>query len=79
MVLTSVATLAGLAEGQDSPASIIAAQIRSQGYSCAEPVTAARDVGASAPYSAVWIMRCANARYRVRLVPDMAAQVTRLE
>lgn len=78
-VLTGVSALAGLAEGQDTPAAIIAAQIRTQGYSCADPVTAERDVGASAPNSAVWILRCGNARYRVRLVPDMAAQVTRLE
>ena len=71
--------LAVLAAEPDGPAGIIAAQIRSQGYACGAPVAATRDSQASGPDSAVWILRCQNARYRVRLVPDMAAQVTRLD
>jgi len=57
----------------------VAAQIRTQGYRCDAPVTAVRDVGRSRPDSAVWILTCGNARYRVRLVPDMAARVTKLK
>jgi hypothetical protein len=57
----------------------VAAQIRSQGYVCTQPVAAARDPAASRPNVTVWVLSCANARYRVRLVPDMAAQVTQLE
>ncbi|HEY7550075.1 MAG TPA: hypothetical protein VH913_11225 [Hyphomicrobiaceae bacterium] len=75
--LTCLSALAGLAE--DVPADIIAAQIRSQGYACSTPVTATRDRPASRPNETVWFLQCGNARYRVQLVPDMAAQVTQLE
>jgi hypothetical protein len=79
VVLTCLSALAGLAQGQETPAGIIAAQIRSQGYACTEPVAAMRDSQASRPNGVVWRLRCGNARYRVRLVPDMAAEVTRIE
>jgi hypothetical protein len=79
VALTGLTALAGLAEAPDAPSTIVAAQIRSQGYACSEPVAAARDREASAPNVTVWTLRCGNASYRVRLVPDMAAQVTRLE
>jgi hypothetical protein len=75
--LTCLSALAGLAE--DVPADIIAAQIRTQGYACNTPVTATRDRAASRPNETVWLLQCGNVRYRVQLVPDMAAQVTQLE
>jgi hypothetical protein len=56
----------------------VAAQIRSQGYQCDWPVTARRSVKRSGRDSAVWLLSCANAAYRVRLDPDMAARVTKL-
>jgi len=62
-----------------TPADDVAAQIRIQGYRCDEPVTAMRDVKLSRPDLAVWILKCRNASYRVRLVPDMAAHVTKLK
>jgi hypothetical protein len=77
VALTCLWALAGLAE--DAPADIIAAQIRTQGYACSTPVTATRDRAASRPNETVWLLQCGNARYRVQLVPDMAAQVTQLE
>jgi len=73
------ASAAGLAQQTGTPASIIAAQLRTQGYACRTPVSATRDRQASRPNVTVWVLRCANASYRVRLVPDMAAQVTQLE
>jgi hypothetical protein len=83
VALTCLSALASIAEepaGEaGAPAGIIAAQIRSQGFACSAPVAAARDREASAPNSTVWLLRCGNARYRVRLVPDMAAQVTQLK
>jgi hypothetical protein len=75
--LTSLSAFAGLAE--EAPADSIAAQIRTQGYACSAPVTAKRDRAASRPNETVWFLQCGNARYRVQLVPDMAAQVTQLE
>jgi hypothetical protein len=79
VALTGLSALAGLAQEVDAPAGIVAAQIRSQGYACTAPVSAARDRQASRPNVTVWILRCRNASYRVQLVPDMAAQVTQLE
>jgi hypothetical protein len=60
---------------QESPKDIIAAQLRLQGYKCDAPRSAKRDVRASRPDEAVWLVSCEDARYRVRLVPDMAAIV----
>ena len=58
-----------------TPADDVAAQVRSQGHQCDDPVTALRDVDLSKPDSAVWILKCANAVYRVRLDPGMAADI----
>jgi hypothetical protein len=57
----------------------VAAQIRSQGYQCDQPVTARRNVELSKADSAVWTLECRNATYRVRLDPDMTAHVVRLK
>lgn len=62
-----------------TPADDVAAQVRSQGYRCDQPVTAKRDVRASKPDSAVWVLNCRNATFRVRLDPNMAARVTKLK
>src|SRR5262245_5639507 len=64
--------------GED-PRNILAAQLRDQGYACDQVQSAERDVQASTPDEAVWIVRCENAKYRMRLVPDMAAKVERLD
>lgn len=68
--------LAGLAapaaaQGQESPKDVIAAHLRIQGYRCDAPKSARRDTQASRPDEQVWLISCENARYRVRLVPDM--------
>jgi len=68
-----------VAAQQEVPAEIIAVQIRKQGYACEEAQSAVRDRRASAPNEAVWLLRCKNATYRVRLKPDMAAQIERVE
>ena len=62
-----------------TPADDLAAQVRSQGYQCDQSVTARREVSLSKPDSAVWTLKCRNASYRVRLVPDMSAQVVKLK
>jgi hypothetical protein len=64
--------------GGDDPKEIIADQIRAQGYKCDEPQSAAQDQQASRPDEAVWTLQCEDASYRVRLVPDMAATVEKL-
>lgn len=65
--------------GSDDPKTIIAAQIREQGYQCDQPQSAVRDTQASRPDEAVWVLECEGDRYRVRLDPDMAAKVERLD
>jgi hypothetical protein len=64
--------LAGGAPAQETPRNVIAAHVRLQGYPCDAPKSAKRDAAASRPDEAVWILVCENARYRVRLVPNMA-------
>lgn len=67
------------AADEEKPAEIIAAQIRRQGFSCDNPQDAERDLEASKPDEAVWVLNCGNASYRVRLIPDMAADVERID
>jgi hypothetical protein len=62
-----------------TPADDVAAQVRTQGHRCDRPVTVKRDVKLSRPDSAVWILKCNNATFRVRLDPDMAAHVKKLK
>ena len=60
------------------PPDIIAVQIRKQGYTCTNPQSAKRDPQASKPDEPVWILKCDNATYRVRLVGDMADKVEKM-
>lgn len=69
-VVTAAAAVAA-----ENAADIIAAQIRRQGYVCENPQGAERVIEASRPDEPVWMLRCSNATYRVRLIPDMAAKV----
>lgn len=69
---------AALAAGEE-PKDTIAAQIRAQGFACDKPRSAVRDAKRSKPDEAVWVLKCNNAAYRIRLNPDMAAKVERLQ
>jgi hypothetical protein len=70
----SIAQAAGAA-----PKDTIAAQIRMQGFACDKPQSALRDAKRSRPDEAVWVLKCSNAAYRIRLIPDMAAKVEPLQ
>jgi hypothetical protein len=61
-----------------TPQEDLAAQIREQGYRCDKPLSAQKDIGRSKPDQAVWVLKCKTATFRIRLNPDMAAQVKRL-
>jgi hypothetical protein len=67
------------AAAQEKPAEIIAAHIRMQGYECVKPLGAQRNRRASKPNEAAWTLRCSNAVYNVRLIPDMAAHVEKVD
>ena len=86
LALASLAVLSGsaIAQTNDSnteseAADLVATQIREQGYDCKNPTSAKRDQKASEPDETVWILTCKDASYRVRLVPDMAADVEKIE
>ena len=66
------------AANDEVPPDIIAVQIRKQGYTCDNPQSAKRDPEASKPDLPVWILKCENATYRVRLVGNMADLVEKL-
>ena len=67
------------AAAQATPPETLAAQLRLQGHRCDEPVAAQRDAELSKPDEIVWNLRCGNASYRMRLTPDMAARVEKLD
>ena len=60
---------------QETVQSMLAVQIRSQGYSCDKALGAVRDAKRSKPDYEVWVLRCSNANYRVSRWPDLAAKV----
>ena len=70
---------AACAQQPAMPAETLAAQVRLQGHRCDEPLSATRDTALSKPNEAVWVLKCANASYRLTLIPNMAARVERLE
>ena len=57
-------------------AALVADQVREQGMACTEPTTAGRDP--SVDDDAVWLLTCADGKYRVRLIPDQAAVIETL-
>jgi len=73
-----VATVQGVS-AQEPTKDLLAAQIRDQGYHCNSPLSAKKDLRRSKPDEAAWVLRCRDATYRIRLVPDMAARVQRLK
>jgi len=60
-------------------ASVLAAQIRSQGFACDDPQKATRDAKLSKPDYDVWVLTCKNATYRIGRYPDLAAKVEKLK
>ena len=79
LALVAIAAIAPAKADDAEAATVVAEQIRKQGIACEAPVTAARDTELSAPHQAVWNLRCKNAVYRVRLVPNSAAKVEELQ
>ena len=59
--------------------SVLAAQIRSQGFACDDPQKATRDAKLSKPDYDVWVLTCKNATYRIGRYPDLAAKVEKLK
>ena len=67
------------ASAQEDATNIVADRIRAQGYKCDSPQSAKQDAQASKPDETVWVLECESGSYRVRLVPDMAAKVEKID
>lgn len=67
------------AADDDTTATIVADQVRSQGFACAEPVTASKNEAESKPDLPVYLLTCGDATYRVELVPDQGAKITSVQ
>ena len=77
--ITSGPTASLAQTARETVPTMLAAQIRMQGFACDKPLGARRDAKRSKPDHAVWVLKCGNATYRVGRAPDMAAKVTPLE
>ena len=83
LLLAAVTAMSGAGtfalSAQEDPTNIVADQIRAQGYKCDSPQGATRDPQASRPDEQVWLLQCESGSFRVRLVPDMAAKVEKID
>jgi hypothetical protein len=61
-----------------TPSEVLAAQLRDQGYHCEPPLSARRDARLSRPDAVVWFLKCRGTTFRIRLDPDMAAHVEKI-
>ena len=64
---------------QEDPKDIVATQVRAQGHKCESPKSATRDEADSIPDEPVWILKFEGSAYKVRLKPDMAANIERID
>ncbi len=71
-------TGASLAQSE-KPEEVIAVQLRSQGFACENPRDAKEDVADTKPDEKAWTIQCDGQRYRIRFIPDMAAQVEKID
>ena len=68
-----------LAQDQSADLRIVADQVRSQGFACNNPSSAERIEAESAPNKTVYVLKCEGVTYRVVLIPDQAAEVTKVK
>ncbi len=77
--MMSFAAAAALAQDQDAVVAIVADQVRSQGFACENPSAAERLEAESKPDEPVYLLKCKDAEYRVHIIPDQAAEVTKVK
>jgi hypothetical protein len=75
--LPAASWLSGLSANaaEETSSDILAARVREQGFTCNKAQSSEREQSQSAPNETVWILKCENDTYRLRLVPDMAAKI----
>lgn len=67
------------AQDEDVDMTVLADQIRSQGYACSNPTSAERIAAESAPDEPAYVLKCESGTYQIRLIPDQAAVVTKVD
>jgi len=77
--LVTIPSAYAVAQDAALDVTVVADQVRSQGHSCTNPTSADRLAGESSPNEPVYLLKCEEATYRVRLVPDQAAEVTEIK
>ena len=75
----SSTTMVARAASDETPIDILAVRVREQGFACETPKSAERLPEQSAPNETVWLLKCEDAAYKVRLVPDLAAKNEKLK
>ena len=55
---------------EEAPSGIVAAQVRKQGFTCENPVSAKRDSEPSKPHEAVWLFQCKKKVSRAHRAED---------
>lgn len=63
------------AQEESSQLEVIAAEVRRQGFECKNPMSVERIEAGSRPDEPLYLLKCDGASYRVRLIPDRAAEV----
>jgi len=79
LTILCLSTQLVIAEDVESPKDESQRKFALRGYACDQPQSVTRDAQASKPDEEVWLLRCEGASYRVRLIPDMAARVERID
>ena len=76
---TGSATAQQSGSGEETTAGVLAVRLRQQGYRCDEPARAESDAARSRPDERAWVVMCANASYRMRLIPDLDSVIEPLD
>ncbi|WP_331374254.1 hypothetical protein [Sinorhizobium chiapasense] len=80
LAVSACVSIVSATEAQENAdITVIAAQIRSQGYACINPTSAEPVAAESRPDEPVYVLLCENATYKVHLVPDQAAKVKQIK
>lgn len=78
-VAAGASLTSAIAQDVNVEMTVLADQIRSQGYPCSKPVSAERKPAESVQNEPVYVLKCEDATYEIRLIPDQAAMVTKIQ
>jgi hypothetical protein len=74
-----LAATVATATAKGTVATIVADQVRSQGFPCKNPSSAERVEAESSPNQTVYLLKCDAMTYHVLLIPDQAADVAKVD